>query len=101
HGTQTTRSQLHRRVGATDLLGGSLQGSRIGAGHPRTGHCRDKQASSGKDVAAVRTLQNRSKRRAKLAEVDDELGARARPWTATCEPTKTRSQTDMEGGTRR
>src|SRR5262249_43398361 len=78
HGTETTRSQLHRRIGATDLRGGLLQVHwRIGAAQPGTGHRRDKEASSGKGAAAVQTLQDRSERRAKLAEVGDELGARA------------------------
>src|SRR5262245_41841956 len=100
HDTQTTRAQLHWRIGATDLRGGLLQVHwRIGAAQPGTGHRRDKEASSGKGAAAVQTLQDRSERRAKLPGIDEALGVRARPWTATCEPTETRSQTDMEDGT--
>src|SRR5262249_25374090 len=45
HGTQTTRVQLHWRIGATDLPGGPLQVHWwIGAGRPGTGRRRDKQA---------------------------------------------------------
>src|SRR5262249_36971978 len=100
HGTQTTGAQLHWRIGATDLPGGPLQIHwRIGAVHPGTGRCQDEQASSGKDVAAVRALQNRSERRAKLAGIGAKLGARPRPWTASCEPTETRSETDISART--
>src|SRR5262249_59612219 len=84
HGTQTTRAQLLWRIGATDLPGGPLQGHwRIGAGRPGTRRRRDERASSGKDLVAVQTLQDRSERRAKLAEIGGRLGARPRPWTAS------------------
>ena len=42
-----------------------------------------------------------SQRRAILAKIGDQVGVRARPWTASCVPNETRSQTDMEDGTRR
>src|SRR5262249_45191813 len=102
HGTQATRAQLHWRIGATDLLRGPLQvHRRIGAAHPGTGRRRDKQGTSEKEPAAVPKLQDRSERRGKLAEIGSEIGARPRPWTATCEPTETRSETDVEDSTRR
>src|SRR5262249_55037248 len=95
HGTQKTRARLHWRLGGADIPGGSLQAHwRIGATHPGTGRRRGKEASSGKDAAVVQTLQDRSERGAKLAEIGAKLGARARPWTAICEPTETRSETE-------
>src|SRR5215831_16736957 len=92
YGTQATCAQVRWRIGKADLRGrGPDRQDRRGAAG----------ASTGKDSSAVQTLQDRSKRRAKLAKIGAPISVRACPWSATCVQTESRSQTDMEDGTGR
>src|SRR5262249_37624059 len=95
YGTQaTTCAHVRWPIGAADLRGRGpdrqVQRGAVGA-------------STGKDSSAVQTLRDRCKRRAKLGKIDAPISVRLRTRTAICAPTpiESRSQTDMEDGTRR